>query len=66
MAGHNNRYRENRPYDEVREDRWLVRIEGQNYYFLDKEKAVRCWKQFWEASDPILVPYSRYVKDPNR
>jgi len=61
-----NNYRNNRIYDEIKEPRWLVKIEGQNYYFLDKAKALRCWQQFSEAEDPVLVPFSRYIKDPNR
>jgi hypothetical protein len=62
----NNQYRDNRSGDENKADRWMCTIEGQRYYFLNKEQAIRCWKNFWEASEPVLVPYSRYVKDPSR
>jgi hypothetical protein len=61
-----NNYRNNRIYDEIKEPRWCVAIEGQKYYFLDKSKAIRCWQQFVEAEDPVLVSYARYMKDPNR
>ncbi len=61
-----NNYRNNRAYDDVKEPRWLVKIEGQSYYFLEKSKALRCWNQFIEAESPVLVTYSRYMKDPNR
>ena len=66
MAQHTNNYRNNRTYDDIREPRWMVAIEGQKYYFLDRAKAFRCWQNFVEAQDPVLVPYSRYIKDPNR
>ena len=66
MAYNRNNNQNPHPYDKYKEDRWMVSIEGQRYYFIEKEKAVRCWKNFWEASEPVLVPYSQYVKDPSR
>ena len=61
-----NGYRNNREYDNVIEPRWMVVIENQKYYFLDKSLAWKCRNAFWEASDPTLVSYSQYRKDPNR
>ena len=61
-----NNYRNNREYDNIKEPRWMVSIEGQKYYFLDKAKADRCWQQFLEAESPVLVPFSRYIRDNNR